>query len=61
MELFSLVLPHGLVVLLFVGLGAHALDPLELVEAENGSVLRSEGSSLLLCVSLVAKGHSRAL
>ena len=49
----SLILPHGLVVLHFVGLRAHALNPLKLLIAQNGGVLSGQSLSLLLCVGLV--------
>ena len=35
LQLFSLLLPHGLVVLVFVSLLAHELDSLQLVVSEH--------------------------
>ena len=50
MQLLSLIEPHRPVVLLLVGLGAHTLDSLELVNAKNGDVLGRQSLMLLFLV-----------
>lgn len=53
MQFFALIKPHGPVVLLLVGLRAHALDALELVDREDRRVFGGEGLCLLFGVGLV--------
>ena len=59
MKLFALIKPHGAVVLLLIGLRAHALDSLELVEGQDRRVLSGEGLGLLFGVGLVLHGLLR--
>jgi len=56
MEVDSLALPHGFVVLVLIGLRAHALDSFELVVGHDDCIFGSEGLCFFVCIVIGSFG-----
>jgi len=56
LELGSLAFSHGVIVLIFARLGAHSLNSLEFIVAQDGSVFGCKSLGFSLCVALSSFG-----